>query len=73
MEKEYEVTEDGVTYVVQELENGGTLKFVKPDDDPPQQPFETLPPLDDSEQERLEMQANIEYLIQLMELSMEEE
>ena len=65
--REYEVVEDGVTYIVREYTNGAVVKIAKGDGEA--SPSE--PPLDDMTQMQLEMAANIEYLVMLAELNEE--
>ena len=65
--REYEVVEDGATYIVREYTNGAVVKIAKGDGEV--SPSE--PPLDDMTQMQLEMAANIEYLVMLAELNEE--
>ncbi len=58
-EKQYIEIIDGIEYLVTEYESGTKVKVIKP---------ETV---SEQEQMLLEMAANIEYLTQLVEMSME--
>ncbi len=63
--REYEIEEDGTVYVIREYSCGAVVKTVKGDG------AVTEPTLPESEQRELEMAANIEYAVQLLEMSME--
>ena len=65
--REYEIEEDGAVYVVREYENGTTVKVIKGDGEA-SPPDETL---DEMTQMQLEMAANVEYAVQILEMSME--
>ena len=67
MRREYEVEENGFTYVVQEYEDGTIVKNIKGTPGP--EAMEEV--ISEEQQAELELQANVEYLVALKEMEVE--
>ena len=65
-----EITEDGITYIVETYSNGGTVKYVKPEHQPEPPEWEK-DIIDPTQEAQLEQQMNIQYLVDLAEINME--
>lgn len=65
-----EITEDGITYIVETYSNGGTVKYVKPEPKP-EPPIWENDLINEDYEAQLEQQMNIQYLVDLAEINME--
>lgn len=70
--KTEEFEKDGITYIRETYSNGGTVEYPKPEPQPEPEPWEQ-DLIDEDYEAQLEMQANIQYLVDIAEMNNEEE